>query len=49
MVMCIETGNPMPGRAMKITATVASVMPINPPIAEIAIDSVKSSLRMLPG
>jgi hypothetical protein len=47
VVMCIETGNPIPGRARKRMAMLASTMPSNPPIKEMATDSLKSNFRIL--
>src|ERR1700694_4741356 len=45
-VMCIATGNPMPGRDMALMTRVPSSTPTTPPIREMAIDSLKSSLSM---
>src|SRR5208282_2457631 len=47
MVMCIETGKPMPGRAMNRMATLARATPSSPPISAMAMDSLNSSFRML--
>ncbi len=46
--MCIETGNPIPGRDIALIIRVPKKMPNAPPIKEIATDSLSNSLRILP-